>query len=454
MNIPRVIAAGALSTVFAASAVAAVSPEEAKKLGGELTLFGSIKAGNADGSIPAYTGGLATPPAGYDPNSGKYVDPFASEKPLYRITAQNMDKYADKLSEGVKHLLQINPDYYIDVWPTHRTAAYPQNVLEATVRNATTCKTIRDQLGVDKGCRGGLPFPIPKTGYEVMWNKVLAYNGPGAWQTYGTRSYIIPTNGVPVLTSIMENYTEKPYYQVDRSDRSDNMLVRLSSKTSAPARKAGEASGYADFLDPAENPRKAWSYAPGQRRIKMAPEFSYDTPVSTIGGAASFDELFLFTGLMDRFDFKLVGKKEMYIPYNNYKLQHCKLDQWAMPKHMNPDCERWELHRVWVVEATLKPGKRHINSKRMYYFQEDDYVGGIMEGWDQAGKLYRTGIAYAYTAYEVPAPYGPAFAFYDFNKGIYARMVDLSEPDSKAFHIPARPERDLNPEAVAGAGIR
>ena len=53
----KLIAVMALS-VLAANVMAAVSPEEAAKLGTSLTPVGAEKAGNADGSIPAWTGGI------------------------------------------------------------------------------------------------------------------------------------------------------------------------------------------------------------------------------------------------------------------------------------------------------------------------------------------------------------------------------------------------------------
>ena len=452
MKIPAMLAVGAFSAIWGAAALAAVTAEEARQLGGELTPFGAIKAGNADNSIPAYSGGLSTPPADFDPKSGRWSDPYASDKPVVRITAANMEQYSAKLSEGVKYLLKTNSDYYLDIYPTHRSMAYPQAVLDASVRNATTCKTTDEQLGVAQDCRGGVPFPIPKSGYEVMWNKTLAFWGTGGFEGSGVRSWMISSSGTPVMTSEIRSYSEKPFWQVDRTDRNTNMATRIYSKTDAPSRKAGEATGYADFLDPSSSPRKAWSYAPGQRRIKMAPEFSYDTPVSTTGGVMLYDEIFLFSGLMDRFDFKLVGKKEMYIPYNNYKLAECKVAQWSKPKTINPECERWELHRVWVVESTLKPGMRHVYSKRTYYLDEDNYTSGLMDGWDQAGKLYRTAVQYSIQAYNVPSVYAPSFVIYDFNKGMYSRQSDYS--DGKIFYVPAKSDRELSPESIAGSGIR
>mgnify|MGYP000908958050 FL=1 len=82
------------------AALAVATPEEIKQLGTTLTPWGAIKAGNADGSIPAYTGGIE-PPASYDAKKPQFrPDPFAAEKPLFSITAANMAKYEDKLSAG------------------------------------------------------------------------------------------------------------------------------------------------------------------------------------------------------------------------------------------------------------------------------------------------------------------------------------------------------------------
>ena len=177
---------------LAVPAFAAVTAEEAKQLGTTLTEFGAIKAGNADGSIPAYTGGLTKAPAGFKPDSGFWVDPFKDEKPVLRIDGKNMAQHAALLSEGQKQLLSKYPTYYLNVYPTHRTAAYPKNVLDATVRNATSCKTTKEGLAIDRTCRGGLPFAIPKNGYEVMWNQILRYQGDTAITT--SREVTMPTS--------------------------------------------------------------------------------------------------------------------------------------------------------------------------------------------------------------------------------------------------------------------
>ena len=433
------------------SAQAAVTAEEAKALGTTLTEFGAIKAGNKEGTIPAYTGGLTKAPAGFKPGSGFWANPFPGEKPLFRIDAKNVDQHADKLSEGQKHLIKKYPAYYLDVYPTHRTAAYPAKVLAATLRNATTCRANQDYTVVDTACRGGMPFPIPKTGYEVMWNLLLRYAGDTDMTTTSHHSWLVDSTGRPTMTSDQFTRTESPYYQVDLKDRDPQMFWRTYSVTKAPARKSGQFSMLTDYLDMDAKPRRAASYTPGQRRVKLAPEFTYDTPVSELGGATFFDELFLFSGKMDRFDFKLVGKKEMYLPYNNYvHYSECKDEaQFSGAPHLNPACERWELHRAWVVEAKLKPGQRHSYSRRMYYLDEDGSGAGMFDAFDQGGVIYRAMVNMMIQLYDLPSPYAVKSATYDFSKNAFLMVGDAS---AGGFIVApkALPEVDLSAEAIVG----
>jgi hypothetical protein len=451
----KVIALGVISLVSSMTVTAAVSPQEAAKLGTELTEFGAVKAASADGSIPAYTGGQAVLP-GMDARNGKYVDPFADEKPLYRITAANMDQYGDKLSDGLKQLLKNQKDYYIDVYPTHRTISYPEKFLAATKRNATTCHTLNDGVSLEENCRGGLPFPIPKTGNEAMWNKLLAYWGDQAWSSVGVNMWMITQEGSAVQTNLMRPYTEKPYYQVDMADRPANVLSRTLAYTDGPSRKAGEINGTTDYLDEIAVPRRAWQYTVGQRRVKLAPEFSYDTPMAPTGGTMFYDELFLFDGKQDRFDFKLLGQREMFLPANNYAVTFgCKVDKLFTGTHMDPACERWELRRVWVVEATLKPGMRHANSKRRYYWEEDGFTSGLMEGWDQGGSLTRFGVNYSVSVPDVKAQIGPTFSIYNFNRGTMSYQSDISTgPGEIHRYVAPKPERELTPEFISSGGLR
>lgn len=443
-NILSLVAIGLATPAFAA-----VTAEEAKQLGTTLTPFGAVKAANADGSIPAYTGGLTKAPEGFKPDSGFWTDPFKDEKPVLRIDSKNMAQHAALLSEGQKHLLSKYPGYYLNVYPTHRTAAYPKKILDATVRNATTCKATKEGLAIENACRGGIPFPIPKTGYEVMWNQILRYQGETAITTAASRSWVIDTSGKAVVTAEQATFQDFVYYQTDVADRDPDMAWRVYSISKVPARRAGEMTGLADYLDPVARPRKAWSYTPGLRRVKLSPEFAYDTPVASMGGVTLFDELFVFSGIMDRFDFKLIGKKEMYIQYNAYKnLYDCPTAEKALlPNHVNPECERWEKHRVWAVEATLKPGQRHVYSKRIYYFDEDLTGAANYDAFDQNGQLYRSLFQAASPMYDKQIPFAAKNVVYDFNKGMYVYVNDVMVGGYKVLPS-ARSEREMNPEAI------
>lgn len=434
---------------MSAYALAAVSPEEAAELGKSLTLIGAIQAGNEAGTIPAFEGGLREAPADFKPDSGFWANPFKDEQPLFRIDASNYEQHADKLSAGQIELLKRNPDYYMDIFPSHRTAALPQEVLDATVRNATTCSTFNDGLSLDPVCRGGIPFPIPKTGNEVMWNQQVRYNdGKYGTTTSSSNSWIVASNGAVTKASEQSTFVERPYYQAHVAGRDPQAFIRVYSVTKDPARRAGELTGFTDFLDPTTRPRRAWSYTPGQRRVKLAPEFAYDTPVASMGGIELFDELFMFSGMQDRFDFRLVGKKEMYIPYNNYELYfECDPQGQLMRSHLNPECERWELHRVWEVEATLKEGRRHVYSKRTYYLDEDTYGAGLYDAWDQNGQLYRSMMLGGVQFYDHDIPYIVKHVIYDFNRGMYGLINDALSGGYRVLSSP-RSEREMNPEAI------
>lgn len=180
----------------ATCSLGAAPADQVAEIDKTLTPFGAIIAGNAEGSIPPYTGGLRQAPPGFSPDSGFWADPFQDEKPLLRINSKNMAQYADRLSGGQKMLLGKYPDYYLDIYPSHRTAAYPQAMLDATVRNASTCNTTQDNLAVDPACRGGLPFPLPQNGNEVIWNQQLRYKGAGYTTTASSNSWVVDSQGL------------------------------------------------------------------------------------------------------------------------------------------------------------------------------------------------------------------------------------------------------------------
>lgn len=450
----KTIIVAALMSLCAPASWAAVSADEAKQLGTTLTPIGAEKAGNKDGTIPEWTGGLTTPPANFQKGSGIRPDPFASEKPRLVIDGKNVAQYADKLTEGTKELLKRYPTMRVDVYPTHRTVVFPKKVTDNIAKNAVGAKSVNGGLGVE-GMVPGLPFPIPKTGYEAMWNHLMRYTTAATRQKYD--NWNVDSAGVPTLATTGDLLSEFPLFEAKRADvpaKESDVYYKIKLYYIGPARRNGEALLVMDSVNPTAQPRRAWQYLPGQRRVKLAPDLAYDTPNPGTAGTSTYDDAFVFNGAMDRFDFKLVGKKEMYVPYNGYKLYYAKPSVTpAKPNHVDPDFVRWELHRVWVVEATLKPGARHIYSKRVFYLDEDSWVAIASDQYDLAGKLYRATVGNMTFNYDVGAVNNENYAFYDFISGAYSLVGGVGSYEGLRFIEPL-PEIQWSPETLAGAGVR
>ena len=445
------------------AAMAGVSAEEAQQLGTTLTAWGAEVAGNKEGSIPAYTGGLRKPPAEFKPASGIYPDPFKDEKPLLTITPKNAAQYADKLSEGQKLLLTRYPDFRMDIYPTHRTMALPEAVAEATIKNATTAATNAAGDGI-KGASGGLPFPIPKTGYEVMWNHLMTYMGQAL--EYNNHSFYVDQNGRRVLTAASGIRNDFPYYQPNNPERDKHFLWQQGWVIDPPG-QSGQVFMTREPIDYSTVSRRAWQYVPGQRRVKVVPELAYDSPYPGGSGLQTMDDINLFQGRMDRYSFKLVGKREMYIPYNMYKLymsQQTNKPEKAMDiigtaKYLNPDYMRWELHRVWVVEAELLPGKRHIYKKRVFYFDEDGYGAGMADQYDSADKLLRYGLILPMQMYDRDVMLSNAFMHYDFSTNVYMPAgIYVNGPVKSGLEGPGSAgvwsNSDWSPDAMGRGNVR
>ncbi|WP_153130646.1 DUF1329 domain-containing protein [Dechloromonas hortensis] len=449
MRFQQTLLIAALASAAGSSAYAGVTADEAKKLGTSLTTIGAEKAGNKDGSIPAYSGGLTKAPASFKAGDGLRPDPYADDKPMFSVDGKSIDKYGDKLTEGTKALMKKYPDYRIDVYKTQRSVAYPKFVEDNTGKCATSAKTTSGGRSMD-GCHAGFPFPIPKTGFEVMWNHLVRYQGIAYSVKY--RNWNIDASGRPSVSTEGTIAQEYPYWEADKADSGTYYKQRITY--TGPARRAGEALMLIDPLDYTEKDRRAWQYLPGQRRVKVAPDLAHDTPNPGTGGTSTFDNVFLFNGSMDRYDFKLVGKKEMFVPYNAYKMAYNSTkDDLLKPKFLNPDLVRWELHRVWVVDASLREGKRHIYSKRTFYIDEDSWTIVASDEYDARGQLFRVGFAYPTQSYDAPAPWTDMHGLYDLIAGSYSLSGYTAETGGMRHGKPAS-ERDWSPDALAGAGIR
>lgn len=445
----------AVLTAFAGtSAHAAVGADEAAKLKSDLMPLGGEKAGNKEGTIPAWTGGLTKPTPGFT-NGGRRPDPFADEKPILQITAKNMEAHAAKLSEGVKFLLKKYPDSFrLDVYPTHRTAAAPQYVYDNTFQNATRASLIEGSAGpLPKGALGGIPFPIPKTGEQAMWNGLLRWQGESIYLE--ANGYQVTSNGKVIHVQRGEVQKNVPYYYKDMTvDQFGGDYSLIRAVNAGPPIRAGEA--ILGRLNMDESKSGTWVYLTGQRRVRKLPNACCDTPTPFSAGIVSFDEVEGFGGRMDRFNFKLVGKKEMYIPYNaNRILVPTKDTDVVHAKHLNPDHVRWELHRVWVVEANLKPGQRHTSTKSLYYLDEDTWNFVLTDRWDANGQLWRMPFMMPMAMPDLPGTVGFTWGTYELQSGAY--YVNGIGNEVKVHNkqvSPRFPDANFVPEAMAGEGVR
>jgi len=451
----KTMLAAGFAAIFSASALAAVSADEAKQLGTTLTPIGAEKAGNKDGTIPAYDGGLKSPPASFQKGSGSRPDPFADEKPRLVITGKDAAAQADKLTEGAKELLKRYPSFRMDVYPTHRTVALPQRVIDNTIKNATGAKSIEGGLAVEN-VLAGYPFPIPKTGAEVMWNHLLRYSGLG-YDGSRYENWNVDSAGVPTLAVTADAFWAWPIYDPKKTGTLKpndpywyNKLLYVG-----PARRNGEALLIIDSVNPLKEPRRAWQYLPGQRRVRLAPDLAYDTPNPGAAGAGTYDDVSIFNGALDRYDWKLIGKKEMYVPYSSYRLTYHKpVSDVTKPNHINPDLVRWELHRVWVVEGDLKQGKRHIYNKRVFYIDEDSWTALAADEYDARGQLYRASFAFQSYSYDVQAPFADTTVIYDFNSGAYNVTALFGSYGGLKYMTDLPRDSAWTADALAGAGIR
>jgi len=447
IGLALVFAVGSTGTVLAQ-----LTPEEIAMLGNELTPMGAIKAGNAEGTIPAWTGGITEYPEGYTPGQ-HYVDPYADDDVLFTITAANMDKYADKLTVGQKALLTTYPDTYeMNIYPTHRSAAYPQRIYDKTIANAKTARLTGDGNGVT-GAINGLPFPIPKNGHEAIWNHLLRYRADSAAREIGQAA---PTRG--------GSYTRVQFYdefymlyamEGMTEEKLNNKILFFKQKVVAPARLAGGILLVAETMDQVKEHRSAWLYNPGQRRVRRAPNVAYDNPGTAADAMRTSDQFDMYNGAPDRYNWELIGRKEIYVPYNAYKLQDpsVKNRDILTPMHINQDLARYELHRVWVVDATLKEGARHIYKRRTFYIDEDSGQILVVDAYDKRDQLWRVSEGHAMTYYNVPSVWTSLEVHTDLQAGRYLAIGLNSENPPYQFNI-ERSLDDYTPAALRRDGKR
>jgi hypothetical protein len=305
------------SLLCLSSATAQLASADLQQLGtspsSRLTSMGAERAGNAAGTIPAWDGGITRVPDGINHVAGgNYADPFATDKPLFTITAANAESYKESLTPGQLALLKAYPTWRMNVYPTRRTAAYPPKHYEQTRACAARAMLAADGNGVS-GCAGGIPFPQPKNGLEAIWNHLLRYWGD-AFEMHFV--HIAPTRTGEYTATNFEYQAQFHYGNISMAaeDIIANRRANYLQIVTAPPRLAGEVLLVHENVDQNKNPRSAWIYNPGQRRVRLAPTVAYDNPIVGGDGQRTVDDQFMFNGAPDRYDWKLIEKKKSISP--------------------------------------------------------------------------------------------------------------------------------------------
>jgi hypothetical protein len=442
----------AVGAAFAAPAAAELSSADVAKLGTTLTPEGAEKAGNAAGTIPAWDGGITRALPGHTPGAF-YADPYSADRPSFTITGANADQYRANLSAGQLAMLKKYSDYKMVVYPTRRSASFPQCHYNETRECAAKARLAPGGNGV-VGCSGGIPFPIPKDGNEAIWNHLLRYSGDTFAMNWSQAA--VTRSGDYALVKFEYEY-DFSYGNCSKpvSQREANKKLNYLQSTTAPARLAGQILLVHETVDQAKEPRTAWTYNPGQRRVRLAPNVGYDNPGTAADGLRTNDDFGMFNGATDRYEWKLVGKKEMYVPYNSYKFSDPKLkySDILKPGHINQDLARYELHRVWVVDSTLKPGTSHIYARRTFYIDEDSWAVLAIDKYDGRGELWRVAELHNENFYDVPMFFGTVEVHNDLQSDRYIAMGLRSE--EKVIYEPIkRTAGDYTPSNLRGVGTR
>lgn len=445
-----------LSVILTGNVWSRVSKEEAAKLGKELTPLGAEKAGNADGSIPEWQGGMKTTPPGWKAGD-VVIDPFPEDKPLFTITPQNLDAYKDKLTEGQLAMFDAyQGSFKMNIYKTRRTAALSDYAYSAIYNNALNAQINPENYNIS-GWTISHPFPIPKNGLEAIYNHLFAHTPRDIEFTY---SQVIADERGDFSLSRAKDVIFMPTKEEGAVPQSEAYLYYYQ-ETLTPPRLAGQFLLVHAPVNKLEYKQRAWIYSAGQRRLRRAPQVAYDGPGPQADGLRTADDYAMFNGAPDRYNWVLKGKKEIYIPYNNYRSVDRKLKNKDLVRggHLNQDHIRYELHRVWVVEANLKKGMRHIYKKRVLYLDEDSWLIALSELYDKREQLWRVGMSHLYYAYDaIPENYGFMYpginVWHDLHARRYLGIFLMSEEKEPFNYSTKRTDLDFLPSELRGKAYK
>ncbi|MDY6920048.1 MAG: DUF1329 domain-containing protein [Pseudomonadota bacterium] len=414
------------------------SPLAAASLSAELTPVGAERAANADGSIPAWNADQYSPQEHL-----QWMREITAENPVYQITADNLEQHQSLLAPGLRKMLALYPETFaIPVYPSHRTARQPQWTYDNTRKNLDDARISEsgDEL---LAAWPGTPFPVPDSPQEIIWNHQTRWKGVFFF-LHLYENTVYPSRLVDSLETVIESYAT--YYDPQRqSPNLDWRNLYYFSHILGPARLAGGGLLIHESLQPKRHPRQAWIYITGERRMRRIPTSGYDAPLFNAEGLRVVDEIDVFNGPLDRYNWELVGKREMLIPYNNQKMRYNRCDdpQALTPYHISPRAMRFEKHRVWVVESRLKPDQRHLYQRRTFYVDEDTWSIVMVDIYDKDDELWRFTLRFSAYYEQMPGMFSSMDAYHDLDSGAY--FLQCSAGEGTTFYQQPPPDGYFSP---------
>ncbi|HSV71927.1 MAG TPA: DUF1329 domain-containing protein [Methylibium sp.] len=398
------------------------------------TPVGAETAGNAAGTIPAWTGGLRSPPPGWQPSQG-YIDPFADEQPLYTVDAAGASSYREQLSPGLQGVLARNPAFRMPVYPTHRTAAYA----EAARRRPAPAGAAAQRA---------VPFPEARNGIEAITNHLLRDLGGGVERSFD--SFVVRASGDVYRIG----FHDRRVYDENFDESMPGRLFSYLGYFLSPDDLVGTIYLVHEPDPLGADERRAWVYNAGQRRVRRAPDLAYDNQQNGSDGLAIVDQYDGYNGRPDRYDWALLGKRELLVPYNNYRIGDKRIPYGRIIRKgsPNPELLRFELHRVWVVEAKLKTGQEHVYARRLFYLDEDSWSVLLSEAYDSRGQLWRVGLHSLLQYYDAMVPWYRFELWFDLTNDSYL-LTGLDNEYSSPWRFGVRGRTiDFQPDALRRAG--
>ena len=297
----------------------------------------------------------------------------------FRVDKSNADKYKDMMPAGLYQLIK-EWGYSANVYDTVNDFSFPKEYQEMTEKNKGKAR-INKRGGIENYA-GGLPFPEPKTAAEIMWDYEYKYLGDDFY--YVGDVSIMATTGRERKLGL--NYARLAYESRIKLDPKpsipdpNHIEIKEISRFTYPEDIAGMALLTARYQDPSKGD-DGWMYIPTIRRVRR---ISVAQRGDSSGGMDfTWDDYRGFSGKVSDYTWKLVGKKEMIVPF--HAPTHNPKRKGIM---FNPDDVRYELRTVWIVDG-VNVDKSYVYSKRRSYVDTHSYDVIAADLWDRKNVLWK-----------------------------------------------------------------